>query len=362
MMIPEWSGLRFGAGRILLFFALGCGPGEEPPVVDTAALSQEKFAAETTVEQVLLTELVQHRLWADSLATEVVAVSLVDGELLQCQTLVRKEMGGITLATKGVRPFYFVQVVQARALARLLARLGSSPGALARVSVVSFPPDMSTLPIDRKKAVFFRTLLPLVLYHNAIIEVQRDNLEKLGGDGSPSSERQRRFLAAMVDYYRFEEGGTRADTIQGLLKRVDEIPPALALAQAAIESGWGSSRFCLQGNNLFGQRVWGSDAKGLAPEGLENANFRLLSFPTIGGSIGSYMRNLNTNPAYKNFRRERLRLRLQGKPIEARILASTLEKYSTRGPAYIADVLQIMRQNQMNRFKGAGLASALLPL
>ena len=96
--------------------------------------------------------------------------------------------------------------------------------------------------------------------------------------------------------------------------------------------------------------------------GIADAKFRLLVFPTIGGSIGSYMRNLNTNPVYASFRKERRRLRLQGDPIDARILATTLDKYSTRGPAYIDDILQVMRQNQLNRFNGALLASVLLPL
>ena len=309
-----------------------------------------------------LTNLLHHRLWSDSLDTQVVAVNLVDRELLRSRTLVGKEMDGVASLAKGVRPFYYVKAADAHVLERLLARLGSSSGQLLRVSVAVFPPDLSALPIPRKKEVFFRSLLPLVVFHNSIIKAQREYLETLDKGGTIPTEKERRFLAAMGQYYRLGGGVNLADTVRVLLERVDQIPLALALSQAAIESGWGSSRFCLQGNNLFGQRIWGSHANGLAPGGIADAKFRLLVFPTIGGSIGSYMRNLNTNPVYASFRKERRRLRLQGDPLDARILATTLDKYSTRGQAYIDDVLQVMRQNQLNRFNGAFLAPVLLPL
>ena len=156
--------------------------------------------------------------------------------------------------------------------------------------------------------------MPLVVFHNTTIAAHRQRLEALQqAPGLLPDELERRFLLEMSQYYSLDLAlPSRADTLRVLLQRVDRIPPALVLAQAAIESGWGSSRFCQQGNNLFGQRVWSEKIPGLAPQGRAQARFRLAVFPTIGSSIGSYMRNLNTHPAYAGFRAARAALRRKG--------------------------------------------------
>jgi len=140
---------------------------------------------------------------------------------------------------------------------------------------------------------------------------------------------------------------THRDTLRELLVKVGPIPPSLALAQAAIESGWGSSRFSQQGNNLYGQRVWSKKAVGIVAKDANDAHFRLAFPPSIAASVRSYMHNLNSHPAYQTLRKERALLRRQGEAITGEALAGGLMSYSTRGKDYIEDVRQMIRHNNL---------------
>jgi Bax protein len=132
------------------------------------------------------------------------------------------------------------------------------------------------------------------------------------------------FIADMSKLCRLKAMPTHRDTLRELLVKVGPIPPSLALAQAAIESGWGSSRFSQQGNNLYGQRVWSKKAGGIVAKDANDAHFRLAFPPTIAASVRSHMHNLNSHPAYQTLRKEQALLRRQGEAITGEALAGAL--------------------------------------
>ena len=318
---------------------LGCADSDEE--------IPEKAAEEEKVE---LHAIVHHPIWEDSLGGALAAITLVDEALLQPRVRRRSEVTRQERVERDARVFYSVQVESAAALERLLDRLEVAPGRLLNVSVDALPEDLGALPVPRKKEAFFRALLPLVVFNNTIIASHRTRLQHLQGRGAGVlDEEEQLFLREMIRYYSLERHReallTRSDTLQALLERADRIPRSLVLAQAAIESGWGSSRFSRQGNNLFGQRVWTGELAGLAPEQLEGARFTLAMYPTIGTSVRSYMRNLNTHPAYEEFRRRR------GDTFDPLVLAGTLKRYSVRGQDYVDDILRLIRQNRLARFE-----------
>jgi Bax protein len=132
-----------------------------------------------------------------------------------------------------------------------------------------------------------------------------------------------------------------------LLRRVDAIPLSLELAQGAVESGWGTSRFADVGNSLFGQWSW---AGGIAPEEQRkdtHGDHRIAAFQSTGLSAWSYALNLNTHDAYADFRRKRAELRGQGQP-RGHDLVETMSRYSERGHHYVAELKTIMRQNKLD--------------
>lgn len=214
-------------------------------------------------------------------------------------------------------------------------------GPVAPVFLVRLPEDLGDVPdIDARKAAFFKMLLPVVLRENARLRDLRRRIRR-----DPAS-----VDAGVFDRYGVEDG---AD--DRLLLRVDTVPPSLVLAQAAIESGWGTSRFVAEANNLFGHRTYDEDAAGVAPKGVEDPAFKLLEFRGIAGSVRAYMFNLNTHPAYAGFRRARAAARRAGGRPDGIALARELDRYSERGEAYVEQVVRVIRQNSLTDFDGARL-------
>jgi len=300
---------------------------------------------------------------ADSLGGELLAVTAVDDRLLFPRLIEKKDFDQLKEMGSETRLFFHLKVDSAALLEELLERLDADEAGLPNVSVASLPIDLQQLPVPRKKKAFFRSLLPLVIFNNEVIATQRQRLEQLRKGAAAVSE-DSLFLAEMCRYYRLErqEGalGSPADTLAALLERADRIPPSLALAQAAIESGWGGSRFSKEGNNLFGQRVWAADG-GIAPKEVEKSRFRLAVFPTIGASIRSYMRNLNSHPAYGELRRLRREMRKGEGEFDSRVLSGGLRRYSTRGQEYVDDVLGFIEYNDLRRFDRAVLTPVRAP-
>jgi Bax protein len=224
-----------------------------------------------------------------------------------------------------------------------------------QIYLASFPADLPKLKsATRRKQVFIKTVLPLVLRANAEVRVERQRLlrildhERRTGSLSPAEQW---FLTDLARRYEVDD----LDRDE-LLRRVDVIPPSLALAQGAEESGWGTSRFAHQGNAVFGQRTFAS-GRGIVPkERAHGARFEVLRFAEIFTSVRAYLWNLNTHPAYAALRQLRGIARAEDRRPDSFRLAATLTRYSERGQAYVHTLQTIMRINRLQQFDGARLA------
>ena len=232
------------------------------------------------------------------------------------------------------------------------------------------PTDISkTTSTKQKKRTFFMGLLPMILLANQEIAREREDFLKI-------LERHRNKQLTDDDEERINEllkryglrGHPLTDhrTRSQLLRRIDTIPPALVLAQAANESAWGSSRFAQLGNNLFGEWTF-KPGTGIVPSSRPaGATYEVRKFTSIYESIRSYMNNLNRHGAYEILRRIRENLRNKGQQVTGTDLAKGLEKYSQRGVDYIKEIQAMIRQNKLSRTNEVSLrlvpANALISL
>ncbi|WP_186455996.1 glucosaminidase domain-containing protein [Nitrospirillum pindoramense] len=156
---------------------------------------------------------------------------------------------------------------------------------------------------------------------------------------------------------RYGMDPTRKIDLDALLRRVDVVPVSMALAQAAEESGWGTSRFAQHGNALFGQLTWSEEEKeGITPRNRHPGDTsRFRKFEDLLECVRVYMQNLNTHDAYAQFRATRATLRKQGKPLDTLLLLNTLDKYSELGPVYVKAVRSLIRSNNLRDFDQAVL-------
>jgi Bax protein len=212
-----------------------------------------------------------------------------------------------------------------------------------QVQVAALPPDIERLASsDARKTLFLRLLLPIILTVNDHIGADRQKLlalhRKMAAGGHLSAD-EVQWILDQADIY--DEPGADIDA---LLKKIDVVPPSLALAQAIEESGWGTSRIARQGNALFGQ--FGQDAEG---------EWDYRSFATLNEAVAAYAHNLNTHPAYREFRQVRAKMRGTGGDIDAWNLAATLHRYSERGEDYVQSLRAIMRINELGAFDSARL-------
>jgi uncharacterized FlgJ-related protein len=210
------------------------------------------------------------------------------------------------------------------------------------------------LSVADKKRIFFRLIAPIVLRINELIledRVRAKELTERLAHGQSVTPDDRAWLTELAVKYKVLESTSRrldSDAFIELLMRVDVVPPSLALAQAASESGWGTSRFAAQGNSLFGQWTWG---KGLKPAEQRTSEFgdqRIAAFDSTAQAAYSYALNLNTERAYRDLRLKRADLRRQSLRISGTVLAETLLHYSERGQAYIDDLKALIRQNRLD--------------
>ena len=230
----------------------------------------------------------------------------------------------------------------------LLACLGLIAGLFYKpVQQDSPPPDFSALDGAERKDAFFAYLRPLLQEVNADAQRDRDLVEALArsparGDGLSWHAQLR--LSAVAGRYGIEFDDVES-TLESLLARTGTVPVSLALVQAAKESGWGTSRFAREGNNLFGQRCNYSGC-GIRPkQQAEGATWGVARFDSIRSSLESYLRNLNTHKAYREFRAMRLEMRMRDEAPNGFELAGTLQRYSEQGERYVADVRSMIRQN-----------------
>lgn len=216
-------------------------------------------------------------------------------------------------------------------------------------------PASATDVVARKRR-FLAVMVPATLLVNRLIAAERARLDVIEAKqrrGRALHRRERAWLEAAAAYY-----GAAPDQMALLKRRIDTVPPSLVLAQAAIESGWGRSRFAREGNALFGQYRW--DGKGMIPQARpDGARHRIKQFNSPAQAILGYMHNLNTHSAYREFRGQRRMARDRGEEPSALALAAALERYSTLEGQYVRRVRLVIRQNALTDFDRARLAPAV---
>ena len=213
--------------------------------------------------------------------------------------------------------------------------------------------------VQSKKGIFYRVILTLILYENEAVLREREKLlailDTRGDDGTFPADQMRRLNALAFSYRVIKEESEDAltdDQIQELLTRVDMVPPSLALAQAAHESGYATSRFAHSANALFGQWDWSADAVKPQQQRKGMGNYGIKSFNQPIDSVRAYIWNLNTHRAYADFRKVRAALRgeQQGRiTFDSRKLADTLTSYSERGTEYTEELKSTISYNRLDR-------------
>ena len=202
---------------------------------------------------------------------------------------------------------------------------------------------------DAQKQSFINLLLPLILAANDELLQRREAVQ------AAVQAHDRDKLDQWAVLYRIEaEKLDDTGLAERLLRRVDTIPVALALAQAAVESGWGTSRFARQGNALFGQWAW-TESAGMRPLAASNDRAVVRSFGSLLESVRAYMHNLNTHQNYERFRDARYRLKPQSEAVKARRLATYLDSYAEIGQAYVEKLLVIISSNNFDHYAEAKL-------
>jgi len=213
------------------------------------------------------------------------------------------------------------------------------------------------IDVKTKKAIFFQLSMPLVLRANELLKAERQQLITLSKDLTNLEKNEQQWLTMLAKKYKLLEKDEQFQHsyIDELLLRVDVIPPSLALAQSAEESGWGTSRFAILGNSLFGQWAFSKDAMRPMQQRKELGDYGLARFDTPQDAVNSYMRNLNTHRAYTRLRQLRSHLSKEGKKVTGYELAKTLDKYSERGQAYVESLHAMMRINHLGEADDAYL-------
>jgi len=260
-------------------------------------------------------------------------------------------LGVVVLLAPVLTAVYLLRTTEvpsaASRLGYVLSDIRGNKSAVPRVYFDRLPAELVSLNSAReRKSLFIRIMLPLILRVNDDIRADRARLETLyerHKQGVALPDRDRAWLADLAREY-----GLAQVDYEELMLRVDRIPPSIALAQAAIESGWGTSRFAQQGNAIFGQ--WTYDGSGLVPQGRDaGLTHRIKAFDALWQSVAAYARNLNSHKSYDAFRRIRAR---RGNALG---LAATLDGYSERGMAYIRDLHSIIRANGLLDFDRTSL-------
>ena len=206
------------------------------------------------------------------------------------------------------------------------------------------PANHFELTGDAQKQSFIKLVLPLILAANDELLQRRKTIE------AAAQVNDRKKLDQWAVLYRIEsENFDDIGLAERLLRRVDTIPVALALAQAAVESGWGTSRFAQQGNALFGQWAW-TESAGMRPLAASNERAVVRSFGSLFESVRAYMHNLNTHQNYSRFRDARYHLRPQAEAVKASRLATYLDSYAEIGQAYVKKLLAVMLSNNFEQY------------
>ncbi|MFK7866394.1 MAG: glucosaminidase domain-containing protein [Alphaproteobacteria bacterium] len=238
-----------------------------------------------------------------------------------------------------------------------------------RISLQDVPAGFNDIPdVNAKKALFIKSMLPMVLIANENLMYHHQKLDALSQLSAQASGTSWNKGLSFYEQTWAETQFTRYKVALGdweaLKMRVGAVPVSLALAQAAIESGWGGSRFAQQGNALFGQWIWGNDNAGIVPEARsDDQTHSIRKFETPYDAIAAYMHNLNTHPAYEDFRIARLNFyesqhdHITGDQAFQSVLMG-LDSYSEKGLEYIDLLNIVINQNSLKTLESAKLESA----
>ena len=216
-----------------------------------------------------------------------------------------------------------------------------------------FPKDLHELQNTRlKKETFIKIVLPLVVAENEKILADRKKLKSVSVKKF-TTDQEKQWLRQKLLEYKVKKGN-----MEELMIRMDIIPTSIALAQAAKESGWGTSRFALEGNAIFGQWTW--SGQGIAPLDREsNKRHKILKFPILRASVKAYQNNLNTHKSYFKFREKRLNMREKNNNISGLELTETLKNYAQTGSEYTKILIQIIKQNRLTDFEPVRLVNSV---
>tara|TARA_B100001540_G_scaffold297888_1_gene300943 strand:- start:2158 stop:3237 length:1080 start_codon:yes stop_codon:yes gene_type:complete len=207
----------------------------------------------------------------------------------------------------------------------------------------------------KRKELFIQIILPLILQENSNIKLDRTRLFGIINK-SNNTDLEKKWLDK-----KYKQYGIPSKDLLILKIRMDEIPVSLALAQAAKETGWGTSRFAQEGNALFGQWTWSGE--GLKPKEAEkDEGHKVMKFNILQASVRAYQRNLNTHSSYKEFRLARAQLRDLGKPLDSIILSKHLDEYAQTGDQYVEVLQKIILQNNLKDFDDAKLLPSSIEL
>jgi Bax protein len=207
----------------------------------------------------------------------------------------------------------------------------------------------------KRKEFFIQIVLPLILKENNNIRIDRKRLFSIINK-SNNTKLEKKWLEK-----KYKQYGILSKDLSVLKIRMDEVPVSLALAQAAKETGWGTSRFAQEGNALFGQWTWSGE--GLQPKDADkNKGHKVMKFNVLQASVRAYQRNLNTHSSYKEFREERAKLRDKGIPLDSLLLSKFLDQYAQTGNQYVEVLQKIIKQNNLKDFDDAKLLPSSIKL
>ena len=218
------------------------------------------------------------------------------------------------------------------------------------------PEEMKMIESTKKrKNLFIQIILPLILEENNRIKLDRKKLFSIL-NRSHNSNKEKKWLNQ-----KFKQYGVVNKDLSTLKIRMDIIPVSITIAQAAKETGWGTSRFALEGNALFGQWTWSGE--GIKPANADSdATHKVMKFKILKSSVRAYQRNLNTHSSYKEFRMARAELRDNKRNLNSLILANYLDKYAETGKEYVKILKKIINQNNLTDFDDAKLLPSSLQL
>ena len=217
------------------------------------------------------------------------------------------------------------------------------------VALTLLPAEIKMIENTKQRKEFFiQIILPLILQENNNIRLDRKRLFSIINKSS-NSDLEKKWLQK-----KYKQYGVSSRDLSTLKVRMDEIPVSLAIAQAAKETGWGTSRFAQEGNALFGQWTWSGE--GLKPKDSDSSEgHKVMKFNVLQASVRAYQRNLNTHSSYRAFREARAKLRDQSKNLDSLILVQYLNEYAETGEKYVEVLQKIIQQNNLKDFDDAKL-------